>query len=73
MAASRNAIDIEIETAENFRRKGLGTMVGAKLVLHCIQNNIKPKWLAANEDSENLALRLGFTKGEYYETFQINY
>ena len=48
-------------------------MVGAKLVLHCIQNNIEPKWLAANEDSENLALRLGFTKGEYYETFQINY
>lgn len=71
MAASSNAIDIEIETAKNFRGKGLGTTVGAKLVLHCIQNNIKPKWLAANEDSERLALRLGFSKGKYYETFQI--
>lgn len=71
MAASRNAIDIEIETVRSMRRKGLGTIVGAKLVLYCIHNNIEPKWLAANRDSEKLAARLGFSKGKRYETFQI--
>ena len=38
IAAARNAIDIEIETAMNMRRKGLGTIVGAKLVLYYLQN-----------------------------------
>lgn len=71
MASSRYAIDIEIETEDNFRKKGLGTIVGAELVLYCIQNNIVPKWLAANKDSEKLAERLGFSKGVCYETFQI--
>ena len=71
MASSRNEIDIEIETKENFQKQGLGTIVGAQLVLHCVQNNVNPKWLAANEDSEKLAERLGYLKGESYETFEI--
>lgn len=72
MAVSRSSIDIEIETDENLRRKGLGSIVGARLVQYCIENNITPKWLAANEDSAKLASRLGFSRGKSYETFQIN-
>jgi len=28
----------------------------AKLVLYCLQNNIEPKWLATNPESERLAV-----------------
>lgn len=71
MARCNNAIDIEIETLPDFRRKGLGTVVGAQIVLYCIENGIEPKWLAANPASEQLALNLGYTKGESYITFEI--
>lgn len=71
MASSKEAIDVEIETSNNFRNLGLGTIVGAKLIHDCIRNNITPKWLAANEGSARLAERLGFTRGESYDTFEI--
>jgi hypothetical protein len=70
-AMCNGAIDIEIETVIEFQKKGLGTAVGAKLVLHCLENSIEPQWLAANSASEKLAVRLGYTKGESYETFEI--
>jgi len=60
MAASKKAIDIEIETVPDFRNQGLGTTVGAKLVLHCLEKKIEPRWLAANVISEKLALKLGY-------------
>jgi len=56
-----------------YRRKGLGTAVGAKLVLHCLQGGIEPKWLAANAASEKLALKLGYESGETYETFEVEH
>jgi GNAT superfamily N-acetyltransferase len=71
MARCRGAIDIEIETAPEYRRRGLGTVVGAKLVSHCLQRGIDPKWLAANLSSEKLALKLGYEKAETYETLEI--
>lgn len=71
MAMCDGAIDIEIEVASQFRRKGLGTGVGAQLVLDCLENSIEPKWLAANIESEKLAQRLGYVKGGTYETFEI--
>ncbi|MFQ6088011.1 MAG: GNAT family N-acetyltransferase [Candidatus Methanofastidiosia archaeon] len=73
MAMCNDAIDIEIETSTDFRGKSLGSFVGAKLVLYCLENNIEPKWLAANEISEQLALKLGYTKGKKYETYKINH
>lgn len=72
MAASAKAVDIEIETVEQHRRKGLGSIVGAKLVLHCLRQDIDPKWLAANEDSARLAARLGFQRGGSYTTMAID-
>lgn len=73
MAASDNAIDVEIETIEEYRNMGLDTIVGAKLVEYCLMNDIIPKWLAANMDSERLAVRLGYSKGRKYVTYQIKY
>lgn len=70
-ASCRGGIDIEIETAPDFQRRGLGTVVGARLVLECLKNNIEPKWLAANPASEKLAERIGYLKSGAYETFEI--
>ena len=72
MARSNKAIDIEIETLQEHRRKGLGTVVGAKLVAYCLENGITPRWLAANAESEGLAIKLGFQKGETYHTFSVH-
>jgi len=71
MARSKKAIDVEIETVTAFQRQGLGTVVGAKLVSHCLEQEIEPRWLAANAVSEKLALKLGYVRGESYETFAI--
>jgi GNAT superfamily N-acetyltransferase len=73
MAQCSTAIDIEIETLPGHRRKGYGTIVGAKLVLHCLENSIDPRWLAANTESEHLAERLGYIRGEAYDTFEIHH
>ncbi|MGD8518726.1 MAG: GNAT family N-acetyltransferase [Anaerolineae bacterium] len=37
MAQSRKAIDVEIETMPGFRRQGLATVVGAKLIARCLE------------------------------------
>ena len=71
MAQSAKAIDIEIETVLAFRKQHLGTIAGAKLVIYCLENQIEPRWLAANSVSEKLALKLGFVRGETYETYEI--
>jgi GNAT superfamily N-acetyltransferase len=71
MAQSSRAIDVEIETVPDFRKRGLGTVVGAKLVSHCLARGIEPRWLAANAASERLALKLGYVRGETYETFAL--
>lgn len=71
MAACNGAIDVEINTAPGFQRRGLGTSVGARLVLYCLRNGIEPKWLAATSESAKLARRLGYEKGESYETLAI--
>ena len=70
-AQSRRAIDIEIETVAGYRKQGLATVVGAQLVAHCLERGIEPCWLAANAASERLAVRLGYIRGDCYETYAI--
>jgi len=71
MAKSRTAMDIEIETTTDYQRQGLGTVVGAKLVLQCLEQRVEPRWLAANIASEKLAMKLGFVRGETYQTYEM--
>jgi len=70
-AACNTAIDVEIQTDLRFREKGLGRIVGAALVKHCINNHLTPHWLAANESSLRLAIKLGYVEGRRYTTFEI--
>ncbi|MDD5263734.1 MAG: GNAT family N-acetyltransferase [Candidatus Bipolaricaulis sp.] len=68
---SSGAIDIDIETAAAHRRMGLATAVGAALALECLVRGIDPVWLASNETSCRLAEKLGYTRVDRYETFEI--
>jgi GNAT superfamily N-acetyltransferase len=68
---SSRAIDIDIETAPAHRRMGLATAVGAALALECLVRGIDPLWLASNETSCRLAEKLGYSRVDRYETFEI--
>jgi GNAT superfamily N-acetyltransferase len=69
--SSSRAIDIDIETAADHRGKGLAAAVGAALAAECLVRGIEPQWLAANEASCRLATRLGYSREDTYETFDI--
>ena len=71
MAKSSTAIDIEVVTAKEHRRRGLAKVCSARLLLACLEQNLEPKWLAANQISKKLAFSLGYQLGETYETLLI--
>lgn len=59
-------IEVQIQTREDHRRKGLARACGAALILACIAQNRMPCWDAANEASISLAQQLGYkVKDEY--------
>ena len=63
----REGVEIEIDTLESERRKGLATAVGARLILSCLDDGLYPSWDAANMDSVRLAEKLGYAfSHEYY-------
>ena len=64
--AYREGIEIEIDTAEEERRKGLAGAAGAALILSCLDDGLYPSWDAANTESVRLAEKLGYElRGEY--------
>lgn len=71
VAACQHAIDVEIKTNPDYQRTGLGTIIAASLVKGCLEKDIDPKWLAANDRSTRLAEKLGYTKGKSYITLMI--
>lgn len=55
-------LELGMETKEEFRRKGFGAIVSARLITYCLENNFEPVWACRldNKGSYNLALKLGF-------------
>ena len=47
----KEGIEIEIDTKEEYRRKGLAYICGAKLILECLERNLYPSWDAHNSGS----------------------
>jgi hypothetical protein len=59
-------VEIQINTRENHQRKGLATAVAAQLMCHSLQKGLDPNWDAANQNSAQLAQKLGYTpQGTY--------
>lgn len=67
----REGIEIEIDTKEEHRRKGLALAVAARLILECTERGLSPNWDAANMQSVRIAERLGYTFDHEYPTYVI--
>ncbi len=67
----RGGIEIEIGTREDYRRKGLASVCGAKLILECMDRNLYPSWDAQNKWSVSLAEKLGYHFERAYPAFEI--
>lgn len=64
-------IEIEIDTKPEYRRKGLATVCGAKLILECLQRNLYPSWDAHDLRSVALAEKLGYHMDFPYVTYEL--
>lgn len=66
-----DGIEIEIDTKEEFRRKGLALACGAKLILECLERGLYPSWDAQNLGSVALAEKLGYHFDKEYVTYAV--
>jgi GNAT superfamily N-acetyltransferase len=67
----QDGIEIEIDTREDYRRKGLAYVCGARLILECLERNLYPSWDAHNRWSVALAEKLGYHFDHEYTAFEI--
>ncbi len=64
-------IEIEIDTKPEYRRKGLATVCGAKLILECLSRGIYPSWDAHDKRSVALAEKLGYRVSHPYTAYEL--
>ena len=64
-------IEIEVDTAEDERRKGLASIVCAKLILNCLGEGLYPSWDAHNMTSVKLAEKLGYEFSHEYVAYEV--
>ena len=67
----QGGIEIEIDTREDQRRRGLALACGAKLILECLKQGIYPSWDAQNKGSVALAEKLGYHFEKEYIAYEI--
>lgn len=67
----REGIEVEIATREEFRRKGLACVCGAKLILECMDRDLYPSWDARIKWSVALAEKLGYHFSHEYTAYEI--
>ena len=67
----REGIEIEIDTREDYRRKGLAYACGAKLIVECLKRDLYPSWDAQNKWSVALAEKLGYHFSHEYTAYEV--
>ncbi len=67
----RGGIEIEIDTREDFRRRGFARICGAELILECLERGWYPSWDAENTWSVALAEGLGYHFDHVYTAYKI--
>ena len=65
-------IEIEVDTAEQERQKGLATIVSAALILRCLDEGLYPSWDAQNMNSVHLAEKLGYEFDHEYTAYEVS-
>lgn len=61
----------QFQNYEEYRRKGLACVCGAKLILECLKQNLYPSWDAQNKASVALAEKLGYHYSHTYTAIEI--
>ncbi len=64
-------IEIEVDTVEEERRKGLATIASAALILRCLDEGLYPSWDAQNMNSVHLAEKLGYEFDHEYTAYEV--
>ena len=64
-------IEIEIDTREDYQKKGLACICGAKIILECLKNSFYPSWDAHTKISMRLAEKLGYKLDCEYIAYEI--
>ena len=65
-------IEIEVDTVEEERRKGLATAASAALILRCLDEGLYPSWDAQNMISVHLAEKLGYEYDHEYTAYEVS-
>ena len=68
----REGIEIEVDTVESERKKGLATIVSAALILRCLDERLYPSWDAQNMNSVHLAEKLGYEFSHEYTAYEVS-
>ena len=68
----KDGIEIEIDTREDHRRKGLAYACGAKLILECMERGLYPSWDAQNKWPVALAEKLGYHFSHEYTAYEVS-
>ena len=71
-ARYKEGIEIEVDTAEQERRKGLATIACAALILRCLDDGLYPSWDAQNMNSVHLAEKLGYEFDHEYTAYEVS-
>ncbi|MFT3983058.1 MAG: GNAT family N-acetyltransferase [Lachnospiraceae bacterium] len=67
----KGGIEVEIDTKEEERRKGLALVCAVKLIMECLERGLYPSWDAHNKESLALAEKLGYVFDKKYPAYEI--
>ena len=70
-----NVLEIYVRVLDEpqYRQKGLGITLSAKLIEYCLKNGITPVWDSANAISAHMAKKLGFIPLREWEMHQVRF
>ncbi len=68
----REGIEIEVDTVESERRKGLALIACSALILRCLEEGLYPSWDAQNMGSVHLAEKLGYEFDHEYVAYEVD-
>ena len=69
--ASDGMMEVQVDTRKDYRRQGLALACSAAFVLECLEKEIIPNWDAANQQSVELAEKLGYVYQREYQVYQL--
>jgi len=69
--ASRQRVEVDVQTDPNYRRQGLAVITASTLIEECLRQGRTPNWECFwdNQPSNNLASKLGFAPGPDYPVY----